>query len=187
MLGSAHNDFVAVMVNKSSAEKVAWLIFLVVLLTTMACTSTTDTMTMSPTEDAPSQDSELTATPTSNLPVAFPQQEEADGEREAMTAEIFGTLVVVTNCIRINDNESDTSYLLIWPPNFTLSTKVNVIQILDEDGEVMACVGDEVRISGGEIKSLSFFSEPMQKQIPPNCSGPYWIVGDEVHRLERSD
>jgi hypothetical protein len=41
----------------------------------------------------------------------FPQQEEVDGEREVLTAEISGTLVVVENCIRVNIDESDTRHL----------------------------------------------------------------------------
>ncbi len=183
---SVYNYLTTVMVKKPVAEKAVWLICLAVLLTTMACTSATDTTTVSPTNNTPLQDSEPTATSVNNSQVFFPQQEEVDGEREAMTGEIFGTLVTVENCIRVNANESDISYLLIWPPDYAFSTKNDAIQILNGDSKIVARVGDKVRISGGEITLLSFFDESVQKELPPNCMGPYWIVGDEVNTIEIS-
>ncbi len=174
-------------VMKSTIRRTVWLMLVAMLLATTACNSANDSTTMQPDENVPSEDSKPTTISANNVPYFFPQQEAVDGEREAMTAEIFGTLVVVDDCIRVNDNESGTSYLLVWPPDFTLITDNDTIQILNGDDEVVARVGDKVRIDGGEIKSLSFFNESMQKKLPPNCLAPYWIVGYEVNTLEISE
>ena len=174
-------------VMKSTIRKTVWLILVAMLLATTACNSANDSTTMQPDENVPSEDSKPTTISANNLPYFFPQQEAVDGEREVMTAEIFGTLVVVDDCIRVNDNESGTSYLLVWPSDFTLITDNDTIQILNGYDEIVARVGDKVRIDGGEIKSLSFFNESMQKKLPPNCLAPYWIVGYEVNTLEISE
>jgi hypothetical protein len=187
---SERNDLTVKIVKKFTAGETAWLMLTPILFMITACTCTIKPTAIPPTTTAytPSQDSNKpTATSTNNLTYFFPQQEEVDGEREAMTAQIFGTLVVVENCIRVNVDESDTSYLLVWPPDFTLDTEMGVIQILDKDGKVVAHVGDKVQIDGGEVRSLSVFSESMQERIPSSCSAPYWIVGYEVNVLETSE
>jgi hypothetical protein len=151
-------------------RKSGWLMFIAVLILTTACASNTDT-----------------TTPTPCLKIFFPQQDAVEGEREAMTALNFGTLVVVDDCLRLNDDESDTSWLLIWPPDFTLNTENDVIQILNGEGKVTAHVGDKVRVDGGEVWSFSLFNESMQEKLPSHCLGPYWIVGFEVSTLEESE
>jgi len=171
-------------VKKPAVEIIVWLMLVAMLLATTACNSATDSTTMQPDENAPSQDSKPTTISAKKLPYFFPQQEAVVGERAVMEAEIFGTLVVVDDCIRVNHNKSDTSYLLVWPPDFTLITDNDTIQILNGDDEIVARVGGKLHIGGGEVKSLSFFNKSMQKKLPPNCLGPYWIVGDEVNTLE---
>jgi len=184
---SVHNYLTTVMVKKILAKKAVWLSCLAVLLTTMACTSATDTITVSPTINTPLQDSKPTATSVNNSQVFFPQQEEVDGEREAMTGEIFGTLVTVENCIRVNANDPDISYLLIWPPDYTVITENDTVRILNGESKIVSSVGDRVRISGGEVTLLSFFDESIQQELPPSCMGPYWIVGDEISTIEISE
>jgi len=130
---------------------------------------------------------QITVTPVNNSPYYFPKQEVVDGERVVMEAEIFGTLLLVDECIRVNDREVDTSYLLVWPPEFSLNTEHDPIQIIDGDGKVIASVGDLVRIGGGEVKSLSFLSESLKKNLPTKCVAPYWIVGEGVDVLEKTE
>ena len=167
-------------------KKTKMIIFVIVLCNiAVACISSTNATPIPSSEYIPTQDDVLQkTTPANNQTIYFPQQEPVEGERETMTAEVFGTLVVVDKCIRVKDEEFDTSWLLIWPPNFTLSIENNSIQILDENGNAMARVGDWVRIGGGEVKSSNFFSETMKQKLPPNCLAPYWIVGDEVSTLK---
>ena len=113
--------------------------------------------------------------------VYFPRQEPVNGERESMTALLIGELVQVTGCLRVNANHSDTSYLPVWPPDFTLSVEDNIIQVLDREGQVVARVGEEVYMDGGEIGSVVFLAEGVRESLPSDCPGPYWIVGDTVH------
>ena len=161
MLFSTVNHF------NSVDKKIVWWIVISVSILITACTSVTANIT-----------------PTVEPKIYFPQQDPVDGERETMTGETFGKLVVVNDCIRVMHDKSDTSWLLIWPPNFSLNFKDDTIQILNKDGQAVARVGDMVRIGGGEVSSSSFFSETMKKKLPINCLAPYWIVGGEVNVLE---
>lgn len=137
-----------------------------------------------PTANISSQTGYQTTPSQMSKTIFFPQQEPVDGERETMTSEISGTLVLVDGCIRVYDAETETSWLLIWPPTFSLNAENNSIQILDGQDNVVARVGDSVRIDGGEIWSPSYFSETMQPNLPADCPSPYWIVGDEVNAIK---
>jgi hypothetical protein len=77
--------------------------------------------------------------------------------------------------------------LLIWPPDFEMRIENGTIEILNRDGEVVAHIGDRVQVSGGEIHLLSMLDKPVQEQVPPQCAGPYWIVGDEVITMDPPD
>ena len=118
--------------------------------------------------------------------IVLPRQEELEGERAVMEAEVFGTLALTDGCIYIESKEADTSYLLIWPPGFKLVSENNMVTIHDKDGKGLVNVGDRVRLSGGEVKSLSMLDAYVQEQLPAQCSGPYWIIGDEITVIEPS-
>src|SRR4030067_1383231 len=88
-----------------------------------------------PTKGASLQPSENhTSTPTSDTSntIFFPRQEKNDGERAVLDGEIHGTLVLADNCIRVDHDYSDTSYLLIWPPDFNMTIENGTIKILTE-------------------------------------------------------
>jgi hypothetical protein len=53
------------------------------------------------------------------------------------------------------------------------------IQILDGAGEVVARVGEEVYMGGGEGSSEAL-ADCVRQQLPAACTGPFWIVGDGV-------
>ena len=118
--------------------------------------------------------------PPAPAPVFFPKQAPVVGPREVMLALFEGQLVVVDRCLRVNDSGSSTSYLLVWPPEYTVRGAANPIQVLDGAGQVAARVGEQVRVSGGEIKSVRYLDEQVRQTLPADCAGPYWIVGDEV-------
>lgn len=110
--------------------------------------------------------------------IFFPRQEKTEGDRVVMEGEIHGTLVLVGNCIRVDSQEADVNYLLIWPYDFDLTFKNGTLDILNENSGVIAHIGDNVHIGGGEIHLLSMLDKSIQEQIPPQCVGPYWIIGD---------
>jgi hypothetical protein len=155
-------------------RKTVCLVFVASLLAMTACTSASGT---------PLQSSEnhlaVTASDYSKT-IFFPRQEETNGERAVMEGEINGTLVLVDNCIRVDSDYSNTSYLLIWPPYFNMTTEDGTINILNGNGVIVSHIGDKVHIGGGEIKLLSMLDKPIQEQVPPQCAAPYWVIGDEI-------
>ena len=74
-----------------------------------------------------------------------------------------------------------TSHLLIWPPNFTLSIESNELKVVNAAGQVVARVGDDLRISGGAVAEYTGLPSPDQ------CPGPYRIVGDEICTAQATD
>jgi hypothetical protein len=62
----------------------------------------------------------------------------------------------------------------------------NMVTIHAKDGKGLVKLGDRVRLSGGEIKSLSMLDAYVQEQLPAHCSGPHWIIGDELTAIEPS-
>jgi hypothetical protein len=112
--------------------------------------------------------------------IFFPRQEKTDGERAVMEGEVDGTLVLADNCIRVDSDEADASYLLIWPPEFNITIENSSIKILNGDGELVARIGDKVHIGGGEIQLLSMLDKTIQEQVPRQCPAPYWIIGDKI-------
>ena len=116
--------------------------------------------------------------------IFFPQgqEETEDGVRFVMQALLFGELVFEEGSLRVNDADGVPSHLLIWPPDFTLSTENDGIQILNGGGEVVARVGDQLRISGGAVAGPAY-----SELVPDEYPGPYWIVGDEVGPAEATE
>lgn len=105
-----------------------------------------------------------------------------------LTALLFGKLVTVDGCLRVNASFGDVSYLLAWPPDFEISVKEDTIHIVKEDGqEVVVRIGEMVQLSGGEVYAIEALSEPVRQRLPANCPGPYWVVGIEVSPLNAPD
>lgn len=102
------------------------------------------------------------------------------------TAELIGELVEVGRCIRVNDRDSDISYLLVWPPDITATTEEDTVRVVTgaitgNRKEVVIHIGEMVRLSGGETENLD---EQLRQTLPTDCPGPYWVVGTEVGPLE---
>jgi len=92
-----------------------------------------------------------------------------------LTAEVWGKLVLVDGCLRV-ETEYDTSKLLVWPPGFVVEREGDSVKVADtiagEEAEWR--IGDMVWFGGGEISSLD---EQTQQSVPSHCAGPYWLVG----------
>jgi len=105
--------------------------------------------------------------------------------RTRLTALLFGELVEVEGCLRVKDRDVGTSYLLAWGPEFAVSIENDAVQILHENGtKIVLHIGEMVRISGGEVKSVGYLDEQVRQTLPAGCPGPYWFVGTEVSALE---
>lgn len=94
-----------------------------------------------------------------------------------LLAEMVGKLTIDNDCLRIND------YLLVWPPDFTVDIKEDMIEISDElTGEkVVWRSGETVQVGGGEVSYLAL-DEQLRQRIPAHCSkggsGAFWLMGD---------
>ncbi|MCZ7550975.1 MAG: hypothetical protein M5U05_00075 [Anaerolineales bacterium] len=161
------------MINKSIC-----FVVMVLSLTLTACTFAVDS-TLQPSEvnmTAPASGTSKT--------IFFPRQKKTEGERAVMEARTGGILVLENNCIRVDrETSTNASYLLIWPPDFNFSVENDTVRILNEDGKAVASIGDKVIISGGEVPVLY---EPVKGQVPSQCNEPYWIIGDEISRVDTS-
>jgi hypothetical protein len=101
-------------------------------------------------------------------------------------AELKGKLVEVDGCLRVNDRDSDTSYLLVWPADLAVAVKNDTVQIVigtvtGNRKEVTLHIGEMVRLSGGETRQLD---ERLKPTVPERCPGPYWVVGNEISSLK---
>jgi hypothetical protein len=99
-----------------------------------------------------------------------------------MLAELQGKLVLENGCLRVDNGYSN--YLIIWPYGFSIGTDASKIKVIDSNGQVVACVGDYIYVSGGAFEGEQM-EEHVEKNVigqplPDNCVGPYWIVGDTV-------
>lgn len=116
---------------------------------------------------------------------AFPQQRPVSGERARLTSMAEGQLALRNGCLRLisSHDEADTSYLIIWPGDYSVKEEADVLGIYDSQNQLLALVGDEVTLGGGEISQTEPLTDTvfgLREPTPPECPGPYWIMGDFV-------
>lgn len=76
----------------------------------------------------------------------------------------------------VHTSEGGASYLIVWPPDVTLSVTREAIQVRDQAGQVVARVGDEVQLGGGELSLQSPIVQELHEPLPSGCPGPYWLA-----------
>lgn len=111
----------------------------------------------------------------------FPQQAAVDGDRVVMEALTIGMLEVVDSCIRLV-HQNHPSYLVVWPPDVTLDTTQEFIQVRTKTGQLVAQVGSLVQMSGGVVDTVAQVEakQALSQPLPAECPGPYWVVGDQI-------
>lgn len=94
------------------------------------------------------------------------------GERDAPSGQGFGMLSEEGGCLVVTDPEGFGSLLPAWPEGLRYADGV-----LLRDGSVVAEIGDDVELEGGEISS-SVFETITGAVIPPNCasSTPFMVA-----------
>ena len=100
---------------------------------------------------------------------------------------VYGDLFMSGGCLRISyvdpDRDDITNGLLpVWPAVVDLESRDGTVVVLDEEGRVLAREGDTARLSGRAVWRLREGSSWWEWVGEPgvSCSGPYWVVGDEV-------
>ena len=85
-----------------------------------------------------------------------------------------GTLILEDGYLRISPTYSDDTFLVIWPVGYSLEKENDEVRILDEDGNVVARVGDNISAGGGEV-GKGIVEKYIGKHLPGDCEGPYWL------------
>jgi hypothetical protein len=67
-------------------------------------------------------------------------------------------------------------YLIIWPYGYSVNVEDGEIQILDESGQVVARVGDFIKVGGGETAKVAVEENYIGESLPDDCEYPYWLV-----------
>lgn len=107
--------------------------------------------------------------------IFFPKQ----NLRNGLTAKLVGQLLLVDQCLRVQSDNSDTSFLIIWPPDYSLSVDGDTIAVLDNEAKIVAQVDEKVTLAGGAFGE-SGESLEISQELPATCPGPYWQVGTQV-------
>ncbi len=94
-----------------------------------------------------------------------------------MEALAMGTLILDDGYLRLSPSYSDDTYLIIWPAGYSIDMEGDEIRVLDEDGQVVARVGDTISAAGGEMKWISSLWLK-GGFLPLNCDGPYWVASE---------
>ena len=90
-----------------------------------------------------------------------------------MLALLTGELVLEDGYLRIDGT------LIIWQPDYFVNNNEGTIEILDRNGEVVARVGEEVSMGGGEVP-IEHINKLLKEPLPADCKGPYWLMGEIV-------
>jgi len=105
----------------------------------------------------------------------FPVQR---GGLDQMTALAEGKLVLDNGYLRLKGffGEGES---LVWPYGFSLRTEGKEIQVIDSDGQLVARVGERIKVGGGEVPA-EIVEKYIGQPLPDNCTGPYWIVSEVI-------
>jgi hypothetical protein len=103
-------------------------------------------------------------------------------------AETSGELVLDDEgCLRVKATPKDPGTTPVWPAGYGLDATGGEVRILDEEGRVVAKVGERVYVGGGETPKdhVTLADERTERELFERCPGEYWIVGSEVRMLRQ--
>ena len=168
------------MTGNKKLKLTVWLILLVASLVGCAAPAGSSPQTSTPTIRSVStyeplgDDIPFAVTP--DPTVHFPQLRTRSAA--FMEALLQGKLAVRAGCLRVIG--SGGGHLVIWQPDYFVNNNDGVIEILDRNGEVVARVGEEIRIGGGEVALTEKLKQLLREPLPKQCRGPYWSMGELV-------
>ena len=97
--------------------------------------------------------------------------------------EIQGMLELRSGCLFVTRPED--RWLLLWPEGYTAREAQGAIEILDEEDDLVAREGDQIRLGGGERRPIEIggtaeaernASELTGADIPERCGDLFWLV-----------
>ena len=99
--------------------------------------------------------------------IVVPRVEHQEGSHSAPAALLNGRLVLQGRCLRTESRRGGTGSVVVWPPGFRVEVRGNRVVVTNGGGAVIARVGDEVRLGGGEAPVPDF-------PDAQDCSGIGW-------------
>jgi hypothetical protein len=111
---------------------------------------------------------------TVTVEVFFPVQQSG---LDQMTADVKGDLELDDDWLRL-ESWGD-SCVLIWPYGFSVRGGED-IEVLDGDGQVVAVVGEAIKVGGGEATAETA-ENYIGKSLPDDLAGPFWIVSEVIN------
>jgi hypothetical protein len=108
---------------------------------------------------------------------------------DSMAALMEGTLVEANGCLRIEDDHYADGWLVLWPFGSDIRVADDRIEVINEDGNTVARVGDRLRAGGGAVENACGV-ESINEKIPgmpiEGCPGPYWVAAPLETMVEQS-
>jgi len=112
---------------------------------------------------------------TTTVEIYFPVQKSGLAQMDVL---LEGNLELDDGWLRAQS--SDSSYLLIWPYGFSVQGEGEEIQVLDGDGQVVAIVGEAIKVDGGE-STVEIVEMYIGRLLPDDCAGPFWLVSGVIN------
>jgi hypothetical protein len=99
-----------------------------------------------------------------------------------LTAEAHGKLIQSGGCLYLHNADFNVNFALVWPPDFATTVEGQSVKVISGmvtglRKEVVLQIGENLEMGGGSFDALTGEN---QKLIPPDCPGPYWVVGTIV-------
>ncbi len=110
--------------------------------------------------------------------IYFLRQKPSDAP--SLLAPLEGKLVLSKACLRIQSSDGGAGYTALWPFEFSLAVQSGNVQILNGNKNVVAQVGDQIRVSGGEANISPEEFEENVIGTATQCTAPYWRVNNDV-------
>ena len=118
--------------------------------------------------------------------VFFPRVREGLGG--GPTAAMAGKLVLDgEGCLRVGSSRQGGTWVLVWPADLRLETSGEKVRVADGGGRIVAEVGKEVFMGGGEFGLPRNVVDPRTaRELRSRCPGHYWIATDVSARSPRA-
>lgn len=110
--------------------------------------------------------------------INFITQKPSDGPQ--MLALLEGKLILSERCLRIESSGGGESHAAIWPVGYSFSADEAGVHIISASTQVVARVGNTIRVGGGEVPHPSDEAFAQGYLGDSQCPGTYWIVSDDV-------
>lgn len=117
---------------------------------------------------------------TTGRTILFMRHKPALNEQVVDTGSISGKLVLYEGdrCLRLQTDGGPGPFALLWPAGWSLRVADGHATLVDESGQVLARVGDEVHLRGRAVPhdyDVAIYRQLLD-EMPGDCRGASWLV-----------